>query len=267
MDPFIATDPERVARQAALGAYEYIIVGGGFAGGVLAESLARKQKKVLLIEKGFPIFSTHICNTARPSFARGEDDSPEGNETIYNKLKSWVQLADGSDQDYAGGPLVCLGGRSLVWGLWTPRSSQEVLDANFPSSVVDDLTSTYYDQAFSLVTNGSQDLNNPYPINSPNWEVKQQDFATGMAEVRTAVQSWIAPGYDLQYGTVATELVSSSPYRFPQGAYSTVESVLNRIYARDPYLTVIMGAEVLSLDLSKPSEPTKYVHPCLIVWD
>ncbi|KAK7689434.1 hypothetical protein QCA50_007226 [Cerrena zonata] len=254
MDPFIATDAELVRLQASMGAYDYIIVGGGFAGALLAEELVKKQKKVLLIEKGVPTFSTHICNTARPSFARGEDDSPEGNETIYNKLKSWVQLADGSDQDYGGGPLICLGGRSLVWGLWIPRSSPEVLSAKFPPQVANEIQATYYQKAFNIVTNGSQQ-NDIYPRGSPGFNATS--VATTLSEVTAAVQDWIAPGHKLDLGPLATELVSSSPYQFPQGAFSTIEAILNRIYARDPYLTVLMGADVLSLELSKPNENNK----------
>lgn len=252
MNPFIATDPELVTLQATLDPYEYIIVGGGFAGGLLAEELASKQKKVLLIERGYPLFSTHTVNTARPSFARGEDDSPEGNEIIYQKLKSWVQLAEGSDQDYTGGPLFSLGGRSTVWGLWIPESSKEVINANFPPAVASDILNTYYAKAFDVVTNGAQ-KQTVYPQGIIN----AQELSTAMSEVKAAVQDWIPAGYDLHVGPVASEFNSPSPYRFPQLAFSTVEPILNRIYARDPYLTVMMGAEVISLDLSKPSDSNK----------
>ncbi|KAK7689491.1 hypothetical protein QCA50_007283 [Cerrena zonata] len=252
MNPFIATDPELVSLQASLDPYEYIIVGGGFAGGLLAEELASKQKKVLLIERGYPLFSTHTVNTARPSFARGEDDSPEGNEVIYQKLKSWVQLADGSDQDYTGGPLFTLGGRSTVWGLWIPESSKEVINGNFPSQVADDILNKYYAKAFDLVTNNAQQQQ-VYP----QGEINAQELSTAMTQVKTAVQDWIPAGYDLHIGPVASQFNSPSPYRFPQLAFSTVEVLLNHIYARDPYLTVLMGAEVVSLDLSKPNETNK----------
>lgn len=257
MDPFIATDAKLVQLQAGQCGYKYIIVGGGFAGALLAEELAKKREKVLLIEKGIPTFSTHICNTARPSFARGEDDSPEGNETIFNKLKSWVQLADGSDQDYAGGPLICLGGRSIVWGLWIPQSSPEVINAKFPPSVANAILSTYYGKAFDVVTNGSQ-RDNVYPEGSPNFNA--ESVATTLNEITLAVQDWIPDGHSVHLGALATELVSTSPYQFPQGAFSTVEAILNRVYARDPYLTVLMEAEVLSLDLSQPSDTDKYVY-------
>lgn len=75
-------------------------------------------------------------------FARGKQDSPEGNETIYNKLKSWVQTAEDSEP-YVGGPLHCLGGRSVVWGLWIPRADEEVL-GHFPAAVASDLRTRWF---------------------------------------------------------------------------------------------------------------------------
>ena len=96
-------DDDVVSQLSSLDVFDYIIVSSGTGSGILAEELLKKgNKNVLLIEKDDATFSTHVCDTARPSFARGRQDSPEGNETIYNKLKSWVQTAEDSEP-YVGG--------------------------------------------------------------------------------------------------------------------------------------------------------------------
>ena len=188
MDRFVSTDPDVVRKISENGGYDYIIVGSGFGGGVLADELAGRGKRVLLIERGHVTFTTHVCNTARPSFVRGKDDSPEGNETIYNTLKGWVQLADGSEP-YIGGPLYCLGGRSVVWGLWIPPASENTLNEHFPQQVAQDLIQGgYFTKAFHLVTNGSQDPDAPYP----EGQVDQAYINTAKTQVTQAVQSYDA---------------------------------------------------------------------------
>lgn len=241
IERFLSADPDVVRKISENGGYDYIIVGSGFGGGVLADELAGRGKRVLLIERGHVTFTTHVCNTARPSFVRGKDDSPEGNETIYNTLKGWVQLADGSEP-YIGGPLYCLGGRSVVWGLWIPPASANTLNDHFPPQVAQDLTEgDYFTRAFDLVTNGSQDPDAPYP----EGQVDEAYINTAKTQVTQAVQSYDASPVVL--GPTATQF-QTEVYRFPQGAYSTVERLLNRVYARDPSLTILMNAEVLEVE-------------------
>lgn len=115
MDHLLHLDTDVVCLLAKLNSYDYIIVGSGFGGGPLAETLAAKNKKVLLIERGGVIFSTHVLNTSRPYYNRGASNSPEGNERVYDAVKAKVQLTDRSDS-YVGGPVYCVGGRSNLWG-------------------------------------------------------------------------------------------------------------------------------------------------------
>jgi len=240
MDRFLSADPDVVRKISENGGYDYIVVGSGFGGGILADELAGRGKRVLLIERGPLAFTTHVCNTARPSFARGEEDSPEGNETIFNTLKGWVQLADGSEP-YIGGPLYCLGGRSVVWGLWIPPASANTLDKHFPQKVAQDLQGSYFTKAFHLVTNGSQDPDAPYP----EGYVDQAFINTAKSQVAQAVEPYNAS--EIVLGPTATQF-QAEVYRFPQGAYSTVDRLLNRVYARDPCLTILLNAEVLEVE-------------------
>lgn len=52
-----------------------------------------------------------------------------------------------------GGPLHCLGDRSVVWGLWIPRIDEKTLDDHFPAAVARDLKTKWFQEAFDLVTN------------------------------------------------------------------------------------------------------------------
>jgi len=247
MDTFLASDDDVVSQLSSLDIFDYIIVGSGIGGGILAEELLKKgNKNVLLIEKGDATFSTHVCNTARPSFARGKQDSPEGNETIYNKLKSWVQTAEDSEP-YVGGPLHCLGGRSVVWGLWIPRADEKTLDDHFPAEVALDLKTKWFQEAFDLVTNNSQ-KEKIYP----EGYIDVQQLNTSRAELTEAIEPFMLENHPVELGPVAIEFHSPAPYSFPQGAYSTAVPLLNRIYARDRRLTVLLNTEVLNVDFTRP---------------
>jgi hypothetical protein len=254
MDKFLATDCDVVRQLCDLGIYDYIVVGSGIGGGILCEELAKRKKKVLLIERGSSTFSTHVCNTARPDFSRGRKDSPEGNETIYNAIKSWVQTAEDSEP-YVGGPMYCLGGRSIVWGLWIPATDTGTLQSHFPPTVADELSKTWFGKAFDLVTNNSQ-KDNVYPVGT----IDAEELEAEKKELSASIKDYIALGHMVDVGPIATQFNSPGAYRFSQGAYSTVVPILNRIYARDQHLSVLMDAEVLQLDIPKPSDtkPDKY---------
>ena len=248
MDKALANDPAIVSKLSALNLYDYVIVGSGIGGGILAEELAKNKQRVLLIERGGLVFSTHVCNTARPDFGRGTADAPEGNELVYAALKATVQTAEGSEP-YVGGPLYCLGGRSNVWGLWTPRADDVTLDEFFPASITEYLKADGYDEVFNLMTNDSQ-KDFIYPTKELGVEVLDQ----AKTVLNEAISEYIVPGQDLHLGPIATQLISPAPYRFPQGAYSTTGPLLNRMYARDQYLTVLLETEVLEIVFPKEND-------------
>ncbi|KAA8899115.1 hypothetical protein FN846DRAFT_189185 [Sphaerosporella brunnea] len=247
MEKFLAYDADYVRKLCQIGVYDYVIVGSGFGGGILADQLVKQKKKVLLIERGGATFTTHLCNTARPDFARGTNNSVEGNETVYNTIKERVQTAEGSDP-YVGGPVYCLGGRSSVWGLWIPRVNKASLDQYFPADVSHELQTYAYSRAFDLLTNYSQ--SEVYPIGDIHLNIKDLDEAK--KNLTALLQPIIAPDEEVEIGPIATELNSPAVYRFPMGGYSTVTPLLNRIYARDQYLTVLMDTEVIQFDYDQP---------------
>ena len=140
------------ARQAAEESeripFDFIIIGSGIGGGVLASSILKKNRKitsqsfspmhprlpddalpepvrVLVVERGGLLFHTHSLNGPRPSSGSGL--SQQANEAFYSEFKDHFDIAkqpSDPQEHYAGGPLYCLGGRSAVWGLFTPRQDR-----------------------------------------------------------------------------------------------------------------------------------------------
>lgn len=258
MEKLLASDPSLVAKLSKLGYYDYIIVGSGIGGGILAEELVKKQKRVLLIERGGLIFSTHVCNTARPDYSRGMADSPEGNELVYAALKANIQTAEGSEP-YVGGPMYCLGGRSNVWGLWCPEADEETLDEYFPASIATYLKETGYRDVFNLMTQDSQ-TDNYYPKDELIKSINKEDvneYDVAVKALREAIKDYVVDEKQLDLGPIATQLNSPAPYRFPQGAYSSTAALLNRMYARDKYLTVLLETEVVEIEIPKPDQEVR----------
>lgn len=220
------------------------IVGSGFGGGVLANNLAERGRRVLLIERGGTLFSTHLLNTSRPNYSRGKSNSPEGNETVYDIVKAKVQTSEDSEP-YIGGPVYCLGGRSNLWGLWTPEAFPQTVNEHFPAAIAKYLHAPkggYYN-AFNLVTNNSQKDGKIYPL-EPNGQITIQEKKKVVEKLER-----VLPGSKFDLMPVATELSSPAPYRFPQGAYSTTVALLNRMYAKDQFLTVLLHSEVLQVEI------------------
>ena len=245
MESFFRTDINCVSELSKQGHYDFIIVGSGLAGGILARKLVESNKRVLLIEKGGLLFSTHCLNTSRP---HGRTPGPcHDNHVIYNAVKQKVHAADGSDP-YVGGTVHCLGGRSNVWGLLSLRILKEEHEAFFPQEISDYLENGGYENAFRLLTNNSQCDGHVYPNDDIDPSAKSEaesDLNSAIREFYRGMGKISSPVVDLS--PMAAEFKSLKLYNFPQGAYSTVDFLLERLYARDPNLTVLLNTEVLAL--------------------
>jgi choline dehydrogenase-like flavoprotein len=245
MDHLLHLDTDVVCLMANLDSYDYIIVGSGFGGGPLAEALASKQYKVLLIERGGVIFSTHVLNTSRPFYNRGSSNSPEGNERVYDAVKAKVQLTDRSDS-YVGGPVYCVGGRTNLWGTWIPEVGDETLNAYFPSEIVTylrghDGNSPGYETAYSYLTDDDP-RDGIYPEGDGDHEVSAEDIGLASQKLNNALE-----GSTFGIMPIAAQFNAPAPYKFAQGAFSTTLSIMNRMYANDPYLSVLLNTEVIAV--------------------
>ncbi|KAE8406038.1 hypothetical protein BDV37DRAFT_281280 [Aspergillus pseudonomiae] len=262
MDAYLTNDVELVAHLSKQNHYDYVVVGSGFGGGVLAQKLVEgkdgKAPKVLVIEKGGLSFSTHCLNTARPSWQVGSVQGPsQDNDVVYNAVKQKVHTAAGSDP-FLGGPVYCLGGRSNVWGLFSPQENPEQTQNFFPEKISKYLNEKGYKEAFKLLTNDSQ--KNPDQI-YPKWKKDEQSpsidltggqMATAIKAVEDALGEWDRTGVEVSAAPMAAQFSSSKPYDFPQGAYSTVDRLLQLSYARSPNLTILTNVEGLSFSYQPP---------------
>jgi choline dehydrogenase-like flavoprotein len=252
MDGNVTTDFDLISELSIQGRYDYVVVGSGFGGGILAQKLAEGKKRVLLIEKGGLTFSTHCLNTSRPHWQIGSVQGPsQDNDVVYNAIKQKVQTAAGSDP-YVGGPVYCLGGRSTVWGLFAPEVGKTAYQKYFPKRISDYLGKDGYKNAFNLLTNGSQ-TDGLYPTSA---DISANDVTNIKRELKAAIEAFYED-YSVEsipvvsLAPIAAEFKSPKPYQFPQGAYSTVDALLEKAYARDQYLTILMNAEVLSVSVNK----------------
>lgn len=252
MNRILSTDPDLVGMLTKLDTYDYIIVGSGFGGGLLGDVLASRNKRVLIIERGDLLFSTHVLNTSRPFYGRGSSNSAEGNESIYDDVKAKVRCTEGSDP-YIGGPVYCVGGRSNLWGIWTPQISRKTLEAWFPPDVVTYLLDPRgeqnrngYQDAFDRMTANSQ-AEAIYPEGSGQMTSEEID------DVRVKLQAAI-PESSFDLMPVAAQFNSAAAYRFPQGAYSTTLALVNRMYANNRDLTMLLNTEVLAVNDAEDGE-------------
>ncbi|KAI1050692.1 hypothetical protein LB507_009368 [Fusarium sp. FIESC RH6] len=254
MDHLLHLDTDVVCLLAKLNSYDYIIVGSGFGGGPLAETLAAKNKKVLLIERGGVIFSTHVLNTSRPYYSRGASNSPEGNERVYDAVKAKVQLTDRSDS-YVGGPVYCVGGRSNLWGTWIPEVGNETLNTYFAPEIVEYLKDGKgYETTFRYLTDDDP-RDGIYPEGDGAHEVSAKEIGLVNEKLANAIA-----GSNFTIMPVAAQFNAPAPYKFAQGAYSTTLSIINRMYANDQYLSVLLNTEVIAVQHSASNTFHKRVH-------
>ena len=64
------------------------------------------------------------------------------------------------------------------------------------------------------------------------------------------------PTTEMKTARLATEFQASNLYEFPQGAYSTVDAILERSYPRDPNLTILLNTEVISVNSGEDGKAT-----------
>jgi choline dehydrogenase-like flavoprotein len=253
MDSFLAVDIRDVIRLCKASYYDFIVVGSGIGGGILAQTLVENGgKRVLLVERGGLTFHTHCLNVPRPHWGHNIREGPsQDNDIVYQAVKENINTVTSDSFQYVGGPVHCIGGRANVWGLFTPRMHKTEAERYFPEAIRSYLFDEGgYDSAYRLLANDPHaSLDKPYPDNGTvgaesianmNKIIKDLDHATKDAGCR-----W-------SYCAMAAEFTPRNPdqklYRFPMGAFSTVNWILDRVYDRDERLTVLSQTQVLTVN-------------------
>ncbi|KAG8755013.1 hypothetical protein FRC11_006310 [Ceratobasidium sp. 423] len=265
-------------KEAAWEEYDYIIVGTGIGGGVLANDLydtnfrlGKKAKRILLLEKGGLVFHSHCLNTARPAGLM--NDRGQQNDTFFKNFKRNYKFhpplqnepkflgdnpPNGTQFPWSGGPMYNLGGRSAAWGLFSPRVHDVVLSNNFYAEVAEDLRREYYDKAerlmlLSLPTTRRGHQHIMDRLNSKCREIDQ----SGKVQ-------W-------QWGRIASEFKDDENFDFAEGAYSSIDKILEIAMSRPKgkdandkevliehkYFKTVLDADVRSLALEGPAGDRK----------
>lgn len=119
--------------------FDFIIIGSGMGGGILADDLADRlgqSHRILVLDVGSFIYPTHVYNISRiPNFAVGEHFG-------VDNFRQWP-----TDQHFIGGkPQLAFGGRTIFWSGLIPQAQDWELEF-FPDKVRQDLVATYFSQA------------------------------------------------------------------------------------------------------------------------
>lgn len=211
------------AGEAAKLEYDIIVVGTGIGGGVVAgdlfdsnSKLGGGAKSVLVIEKGGLTFHSHCLNASRPT-GFGEDRAQQ-NDTFFALFKDQYKGTEGN-QDWKGGPMHNLGGRSAAWGLFVPRIHDEVLEKNFAqgTGLAGDLIKKWYPQAESLMN-----------LSLPATTTTHQSLMERLNMTTKRDCQW-------QWGRIASEFhdTNMKNFDFALGAYSTIDKLLEIAMSKD----------------------------------
>ncbi|PHH63858.1 hypothetical protein CDD81_5415 [Ophiocordyceps australis] len=295
MEAYISATSKHVKGLCDKSYYDFIIVGSGIGGGVLARALvepdsddrvepesddrvepsahpsikpAKKGEgaRVLLIDRGSLLSSTHCLNLPRPHWNATSLEGPSmDNDFVFNSIKSPVFTTTSQSAQYVGGPVHALGGRSIVWGLYTPAMHEEELKY-FPEKTQEKLklhsskescdNKSYYCQAYKLVTNDKGAcIRSPYPGNGAVKKEYLEDYEKIKKELnnlKNPTEKLYKIEGEFEYGPMAAEFaprdVGSKMYHIPMGGYSTVSWILQSVVNRSEKLHVLSRAEVVTVN-------------------
>ena len=116
--------------------FDYIIVGSGMGGGILADDLADRlgqSHRILMLDAGSFIYPTHVYNISRIP-----------NSSVANHFGADNFTQSPTDHLFIGGkPQLAFGGRSIFWSGLIPQAQAWEMEF-FPDNVRADLTSNYF---------------------------------------------------------------------------------------------------------------------------
>lgn len=114
--------------------FDYIVIGSGIGGGILADDLAErnKQKRILVVDVGSFVYPTHVYNISR---------FPNSVVAGHFETGNFQQTA--TPHHFIGGkPQLAFGGRSIFWSGLIPQPRDWELEF-FPDAVKSDLKGNY----------------------------------------------------------------------------------------------------------------------------
>ena len=191
--------------------FDYIIIGSGMGGGILADDLADRlsaSKRILIIEAGSFVYPTHVYNICK--FANFEIAQHFAVETFFQNLSGGQFIGEK--------PQLNFGGRSIFWSGLIPAVQPWELNF-FPENVRRDLRDTYLNRAGTIM-NESISMGKvtaaivTYFRNTP----LNEDFYI-VETPRALHQPYLEPD-----GTL-----SDSYFIEPTGVFNTAELLINQV--------------------------------------
>ena len=149
----IDPDRERTPPFDLTANFDAIVIGSGMFGAYCAAQLFRNGAKVLMLEAGPYLISTHYQNLPDEiGFGTGNTVSgvPGADGSVNDTVDQVWGLPWRGNQLFAR-QAFCVGGKSLFWGGWAPRLTDDVLDTalaggvGWPKAAADYLK-TYYER-------------------------------------------------------------------------------------------------------------------------
>jgi hypothetical protein len=191
--------------------FDFIIIGSGIGGGILADDLADrlgKSHRILVLDAGSFVYPTHVYNISR---------IPNSAVAAHFGVDNFQQSP--SDSHFIGAkPQLCFGGRSIFWSGLIPQPQSWEMDF-FPENARQDLVSQYFKLAnermnvsFSL-GDKAQELVDYFQNSDLN-----QDFEIKQTP-RAVHQPYLNPD-----GTTRDQFFVE-----PTGVFNTAELLINQV--------------------------------------
>jgi len=127
--------------------FDFIIIGSGIGGGILADDLADrlgKHRRILVLDAGSFIYPTHVYNMSRIPNYRVADHFSANNFKRRDDASNYI----------GGSPQMAFGGRSIFWSGLIPEVKPWELDF-FPDQVRQSLVAEYLSKAGKAMNESS----------------------------------------------------------------------------------------------------------------
>jgi hypothetical protein len=252
-----------VAAESENQPFDYVIIGSGIGGGILAADLLDKNKamttshsdftsgstsneasiwnrgmrlavgkddrtkRILVIERGNLLFNTHSLNMPRPTNRGGKGQM---NDVFYEHFKHQWDMDEATKKIWEGGAVYCLGGRSSVWGLFCPRYVVYLIHVIIPVeprySISDDTLRTKFHPDVHTQLNAKylRRAEEVMNVTYPKTLPLHRELMDRL-NVRTPDATNL-PTTQWMWGRVASEFSDDKNFDFAEGAYSSIDRLL-----------------------------------------
>ena len=198
--------------------FDIVIVGSGVGGGVLADALADKGLRILVLEAGSFLYPTHVYNLCR--FMNTKVAKKFGCGTFRQQSES-----DNEELYIGEQPQLNFGGRSIFWSGLIPTLQQWELDF-FPKKVRDALVGKPEDSKPGLLRKAGEKMNQSVSMGRVAEKV-----------VERLCNSWLAADFLIKQTPRALHQpylqADGTPkvdfFTEPTGVFNTAELLINQL--------------------------------------